>query len=161
MVLRHVGVCVRSSTCLTSHGHAPVYCKALAMHAAVARSVLEPRSSPRMQYQHVQSTSSRVPCLTRGPAQRIAGKDRRAFFRRATRGTWTVAAATSMAPRVATLATCNLNQWAMDFQGNLQRIKQSIQQAKEAGATYRVRSSHINGRCSYADACCASCLCTC
>ena len=28
--------------------------------------------------------------------------------------------------RVCTLATCNLNQWAMDFSGNLQRIQQSI-----------------------------------
>ena len=29
------------------------------------------------------------------------------------------------------MATCNLDQWAMEFEGNLQRIKLSIQQAKE------------------------------
>ncbi|GFR45624.1 hypothetical protein Agub_g7031, partial [Astrephomene gubernaculifera] len=43
-----------------------------------------------------------------------------------------------MVRRLATLATCNLNQWAMDFEGNLGRIKESIRKAKEAGATYRV-----------------------
>lgn len=41
------------------------------------------------------------------------------------------------APRI-TLATCALNQWALDFEGNYQRIKKSIIQAKEAGATLRV-----------------------
>lgn len=40
--------------------------------------------------------------------------------------------------KLVTLATCNLNQWALDFDGNLARIKQSIQQAKTAGATYRL-----------------------
>ncbi len=35
--------------------------------------------------------------------------------------------------RLATLATCNLAQWAMDFEGNLQRIKESIKIAKEKG----------------------------
>lgn len=40
--------------------------------------------------------------------------------------------------RVACLATCNLNQWAMDFEGNAARIKTSILQAKRAGASYRV-----------------------
>lgn len=43
-----------------------------------------------------------------------------------------------MGRRIATLATCNLNQWAMDFEGNLRRIKDSIYQAKARGATYRV-----------------------
>ena len=43
-----------------------------------------------------------------------------------------------MAHRLATLATCNLNQWAMDFDGNLKRIVQSIQEAKAKGAKYRV-----------------------
>ncbi|KAI8470126.1 MAG: glutamine-dependent NAD(+) synthetase with GAT domain-containing protein [Monoraphidium minutum] len=43
-----------------------------------------------------------------------------------------------MRRRVATLATCNLNQWAMDFEGNLKRIIQSIERARAAGATYRV-----------------------
>lgn len=36
------------------------------------------------------------------------------------------------------LATCNLNQWALDFEGNLQRIRTSIEQAKAAGAKYRL-----------------------
>lgn len=45
-----------------------------------------------------------------------------------------------MRRRVATLATCNLNQWAMDFEGNLGRIIASIERARAAGATYRVRS---------------------
>ncbi|KAJ5320471.1 hypothetical protein N7508_000754 [Penicillium antarcticum] len=42
-----------------------------------------------------------------------------------------------MAPLI-TLATCALNQWSLDFAGNLKRIKQSIIKAKEAGATLRV-----------------------
>jgi NAD+ synthase (glutamine-hydrolysing) len=45
-----------------------------------------------------------------------------------------------MRRRIATLATCNLNQWAMDFEGNLRRIVESIERARAAGATYRVRS---------------------
>lgn len=44
-----------------------------------------------------------------------------------------------MAHRVATFATCNLNQWAMDFEANLKRIKKSIEVAKSKGARYRVR----------------------
>eukprot|EP01006_Ploeotia_vitrea_P049328 TRINITY_DN67330_c3_g1_i1.p1 TRINITY_DN67330_c3_g1~~TRINITY_DN67330_c3_g1_i1.p1 ORF type:complete len:723 (+),score=65.60 TRINITY_DN67330_c3_g1_i1:58-2226(+) len=36
------------------------------------------------------------------------------------------------------LATCNLNQWALDFEGNLARIKESISKAKEDGARFRV-----------------------
>ena len=43
-----------------------------------------------------------------------------------------------MPRRIATLATCNLNQWALDFDGNLERVKRSIEQARAAGATYRV-----------------------
>lgn len=43
-----------------------------------------------------------------------------------------------MRRRLATLATCSLNQWAMDFEGNLKRILDSIKAAREAGATYRV-----------------------
>ena len=35
------------------------------------------------------------------------------------------------------LATCNLNQWALDFDGNLTRIVDSIRQAKAKGATLR------------------------
>ncbi|GBN76726.1 putative glutamine-dependent NAD(+) synthetase [Araneus ventricosus] len=39
--------------------------------------------------------------------------------------------------RKVTLATCTLNQWAMDFKGNYERILESIKQAKDRGATYR------------------------
>jgi NAD+ synthase (glutamine-hydrolysing) len=35
------------------------------------------------------------------------------------------------------LATCNLNQWAMDFEGNLRRIEASIREAKRQGCTFR------------------------
>ncbi|KAJ5908563.1 hypothetical protein N7495_001245 [Penicillium taxi] len=37
-----------------------------------------------------------------------------------------------------TLATCSLNQWALDFEGNAARIIESVRLAKEAGATLRV-----------------------
>ncbi|CAO0790766.1 unnamed protein product [Mucor circinelloides] len=37
-----------------------------------------------------------------------------------------------------TLATCSLNQWALDFGGNLERILESIRIAKEKGAKLRV-----------------------
>ncbi|KAI9850530.1 MAG: glutamine-dependent NAD(+) synthetase [Thelocarpon superellum] len=40
--------------------------------------------------------------------------------------------------RLVTVATCSLNQWALDFEGNAQRIIESIQQAKAAGARLRV-----------------------
>eukprot|EP01036_Dinobryon_divergens_P038171 gene38171-50059_t len=36
------------------------------------------------------------------------------------------------------LATCNLNQWALDFDGNLERIVESIREAKAKGAKYRL-----------------------
>ncbi|XP_045581781.2 glutamine-dependent NAD(+) synthetase [Procambarus clarkii] len=39
--------------------------------------------------------------------------------------------------RVATVATCTLNQWAMDFQGNMERIIESVERARAAGARYR------------------------
>lgn len=39
---------------------------------------------------------------------------------------------------LVTLATCNLNQWALDFEGNLARTRESIRRAKEAGARYRL-----------------------
>ena len=41
--------------------------------------------------------------------------------------------------RLAVLATCNLDQWAMDFEGNLRRITASIAEARRRGARYRVR----------------------
>lgn len=40
--------------------------------------------------------------------------------------------------KLTTLATCNLTQWALDFEGNLGRIVESIQIAKENGARYRL-----------------------
>ena len=35
------------------------------------------------------------------------------------------------------LAVCSLNQWAMDFQGNFERIIESIQIAKASQASFR------------------------
>ncbi|KAF9591411.1 hypothetical protein IFM89_004109 [Coptis chinensis] len=40
--------------------------------------------------------------------------------------------------KILTVATCNLNQWAMDFDSNLRNIKESITKAKQAGATIRL-----------------------
>lgn len=40
--------------------------------------------------------------------------------------------------RKITLATCSLNQWALDFEGNLKRILHSISIAKAHGASYRL-----------------------
>ena len=59
--------------------------------------------------------------------------------------------------QIVCLATCNINQvhirksplltvkdlayffqWALDFEGNLERIKESIRISKKAGATYRL-----------------------
>ena len=39
--------------------------------------------------------------------------------------------------RKVTVAVCSLNQWALDFEGNLARILQSIMEAKDLGASYR------------------------
>jgi NAD+ synthase (glutamine-hydrolysing) len=39
--------------------------------------------------------------------------------------------------RKITVAVSTLNQWALDFEGNLNRILQSILEARELGATYR------------------------
>ena len=39
---------------------------------------------------------------------------------------------------IVTVATCNLNQWALDFTGNLARILKSCTLAREAGAAYRL-----------------------
>lgn len=41
-------------------------------------------------------------------------------------------------PNYMTLATCNLNQWALDWEGNVERIISSIQEAKVRQATLRV-----------------------
>uniref|UniRef100_A0A6J0SU63 Glutamine-dependent NAD(+) synthetase n=2 Tax=Pogona vitticeps TaxID=103695 RepID=A0A6J0SU63_9SAUR len=40
--------------------------------------------------------------------------------------------------RTVTVATCALNQWALDFEGNLERILKSIEIAKCKGARYRL-----------------------
>lgn len=40
--------------------------------------------------------------------------------------------------RLLKVATCNLNQWAMDFDCNMKNIKDSISRAKEAGAVIRL-----------------------
>jgi len=40
--------------------------------------------------------------------------------------------------RLMNVATCNLNQWAMDFEGNKNRIIKSIEEAKKKGCTYRL-----------------------
>jgi len=37
-----------------------------------------------------------------------------------------------------TVATCTLNQWSMDFDGNLMRIVQSCDMARKSGAVYRL-----------------------
>lgn len=39
--------------------------------------------------------------------------------------------------RKVTVAASTLNQWAMDFEGNRDRIFESIVEAKEMGATFR------------------------
>ncbi|KFY17621.1 hypothetical protein V492_00516 [Pseudogymnoascus sp. VKM F-4246] len=39
---------------------------------------------------------------------------------------------------LVTLATCSLNQWALDFEGNAQRILQSIKEAKAGGASLHI-----------------------
>ncbi|XP_038125148.1 glutamine-dependent NAD(+) synthetase [Cyprinodon tularosa] len=40
--------------------------------------------------------------------------------------------------RKVTLSTCSLNQWALDFDGNVERILKSIEIAKANGAKYRL-----------------------
>ena len=50
----------------------------------------------------------------------------------------------AMRHRLITLATCNLDQWAMDFSGNLERVVESIKRAKELGAAYRVGQGHAS-----------------
>ena len=44
----------------------------------------------------------------------------------------------SVPSQLVSLATCNLNQWALDFDGNLQRIEESIRAAKAKGCKYRL-----------------------
>lgn len=40
--------------------------------------------------------------------------------------------------RLLKVATCNLNQWAMEFESNMKNIKTSIAEAKAAGAVIRL-----------------------
>lgn len=40
-------------------------------------------------------------------------------------------------PRIVTVASCALNQTALDFSGNLKRILQSCRKAKQKGAKIR------------------------
>lgn len=40
----------------------------------------------------------------------------------------------------ANVASCALNQWALDYEGNLERIVASILEAKKKGARLRVGS---------------------
>jgi NAD+ synthase (glutamine-hydrolysing) len=35
------------------------------------------------------------------------------------------------------VAACNVNQWALDYDGNLARIMESVKMAKALGARYR------------------------
>ena len=49
-----------------------------------------------------------------------------------------VSVSNSKMGRKVTLAVCCLNQWAMDFEGNLKRILQSITIARAHGASYRL-----------------------
>ena len=42
--------------------------------------------------------------------------------------------------RKVKLALCSLNQWALDFEGNLARIAESIKLASQQGASYRLGS---------------------
>lgn len=56
---------------------------------------------------------------------------------------------------VALLATCSLAQWALDFSGNLKRIKESIVQAKKQGydrmehqSTFYTSNSTLFSTCS-------------
>ena len=71
--------------------------------------------------------------------------------------------AINMSHRLITLSTCNLDQWAMDFEGNLRRVKESIQIAKDRGATYRVchsllhniaHTSALTQHCLHQECCC-------
>lgn len=39
--------------------------------------------------------------------------------------------------RKVKVAVCTLNQWALDFDGNIKRIIASIEQAKAEGARFR------------------------
>jgi NAD+ synthase (glutamine-hydrolysing) len=48
-----------------------------------------------------------------------------------------LSASTANMGRLFTVATCSLNQWVMDWEGNRKRIVESIHIAKERGARFR------------------------
>ena len=48
--------------------------------------------------------------------------------------------------RIALVATCALDQWALDFDGNAARVAASIAAARAAGARYRVSRWSVMGR---------------
>lgn len=55
-----------------------------------------------------------------------------------TLATWYVLPETILPEHADQLDASSLNQWALDFEGNAERIIESIRQAKAAGATLRV-----------------------
>ena len=42
--------------------------------------------------------------------------------------------------RIITLTTCSLNQWVLDFEGNTNRIIESIRQTRLLGGRFRTGS---------------------
>lgn len=59
-----------------------------------------------------------------------------------------------------TVASCSLNQWALDWEGNLSRIKASIIEAKAAGAKLRVGPElEVSDRISFSYTTSRSCSC--
>ena len=71
--------------------------------------------------------------LVTGPP-RLAGnnEEKQGLF-----GQYSVVFGVAIMGRKVKLAVCTLNQWALDFRGNMERILASVAAAKEAGATYR------------------------
>lgn len=49
-----------------------------------------------------------------------------------------VATVVSLMESLVKVATCNLNQWAMDFDTNVENVKRSIHEAKRLGARLRL-----------------------
>lgn len=49
-----------------------------------------------------------------------------------------IASNNGMSPPIAIVATCSLNQWVLDFEGNKCRILESVKIAKEKGCKYRL-----------------------
>ena len=51
------------------------------------------------------------------------------------------------------VATCNLNQWVLDFAGNFARIRESILEAKARGCTLRTGPMRMHSRLPLAQQC--------